>query len=307
MQGMELLIFAHHRQVIATEQDYIRENCAALLAAVPAISSVSNLITSVAEGSNPWANLTEFVTPRIGLGLLELGYEALQQCTNEERFTEITHFIGTTILPMAGCERQPAEAVAFDSRYSNEYCSFSEVSFHQILNQLSGLHDRPHQLVTVFHDATGQPLAIRKTKGLQTTLTLRSFQVVGRDGRVIGDIPLSDTGLVTIPAGTIAEVSVHRELGPIRKVEADDCTIYEACQLIDPISLHPLRMSAWAYRRQIDRALFATKFGSTVSTKGPTEIKSSRLELLSNVALEDYQTAAHLILKRCGVTARTSN
>lgn len=215
-----------------------------------------------------------------------LMYAATEPTHMDSRGRQAKEALGELVLP--NMRLRPAQAVtrlALCSDY-NTTCSIAERAFLDAVLQATtsprDIVEAPeyhHKILSVYQDHDGLPILLRKRRIEGSALTL---------------VPLEWDGL-TLPAGSIVSVDTKKTRLIARKRRRDDSLrVYE---FSGAPTVRPLRLSAWVFDDELDRALFARK---AVAPGWYAEDAN----LLRGTTIESFQAAADRIVDRTGANKR---
>jgi hypothetical protein len=172
---------------------------------------------------------------------------------------------------------------------SVDRCSMAEPYFARTLGQVNRGAKVPGEFdeVTVFHDSTGRPLAIKKAHDAHSALTLVGMNIGG----------------LTVPSGTICRFGSKDKSDQVLtgQQQVNTKKVYYAARtlLVDEnVEVMPARFSPWAYDDPFDRAAFGL-VGNYVDRE--------RVKIATGNTIADFQAAADKILKICGVPRLPAN
>lgn len=192
---------------------------------------------------------------------------------------------------------QTSDAMAIDQRgvptnfFTSEYCNDAEHYFAHAVEQIEyGFSPGKHQLVSVYHDSSGNPLFLRKRVYAATALTLDRVRFRGIDlppGVLIDVRPEDDKALTTTTG----------------RIESSLRTTFKSIEFRPEVdAVLPLRLSGFVYPNPIDRALFATIHMPTFSPYESLHVEQSLVESVVEFDLDRIQKAARTLLDACGIT-----
>jgi hypothetical protein len=173
------------------------------------------------------------------------------------------------------------------NEYPTEACLDAEELFDFARRQLYEplLGHQIHTALSVYHGYEGQPMFLRKNNVVSTALSLVALRMSGSN--------------VMVPPGTIVSI------GPLDQKDVTGTAYLKPLIRTHPTSklrsiafdpdkhpVLPLRLSAWAFPRAIDRALYAV--GGRALQVDPL-----RVEVATKHSMEDYRQVAADLLKLC--------
>lgn len=220
-------------------------------------------------GRIPGERLT-YATPRLSLMAIKVVMQATEQ---GESFGPLHR-----LFKMAGIEIGDARHRARLGGSKVPACNAAEVHWKQTLGQINETQDPNQPRVSVYHDSTGLPLAIRKQREVPSALTLQPLE-------------MND---VTLPSGTIVGIGLdanHYPTGSYRTAT----TRYDCYQVSVP-PCRPSRLSAWAYDGP-ERALFAC----AMHMDRWVSYSAHRESMLTTVSIDDFRLAALTVMELCDV------
>jgi hypothetical protein len=166
-------------------------------------------------------------------------------------------------------------------------CSQAEDFFVLAVKQI-GSNGRAddHDRISVYHNADGTPIALRKTKIESTALLLE---------------PAVSPQLVPIPAGTVVHVGPNASYVKTGEFDYLDRrnrpkTRYQTFEVGGEdtgLEVAPLRLSPWAYEDPLDRAVFAI---SRYNTGAEVQYDSDRAKLAQGFSIDDFRLAARSVM-----------
>ncbi len=220
--------------------------------------------------------------PRPSLSVIE---QLLQSRSSRAR----RRVLQEEILPLSGV-RVPLKAdfrCKSNSLATVGICSEAEGFFCDVVDQIVDGRNRGQTTVSVFHDATGVPLLLKKSYKENSALAL---------------VPISVGSYGTLPASLLAAVPQNNIRKTVRIVHGD--RTFQTHEVDETaFAITPMRMSAWAYDDPLDQALFTVvpRYGNE-----PGLIDSIDMGLVRRIEdknLKDFQEAAAKVMQLCGVAA----
>ena len=197
-----------------------------------------------------------YLSRPLALPSQKLLYLAYHDLGNVEKITPgHQRFVGETLLTLAGLG--PLEPAVAEGKYHASaqvgICEAAEGFFGRVAKQLLGEEGEPadrrlpvQTSINVYHDAGMRPLLLEKSKTEPSALTL---EVIEMDGIVIPPF--------TIMGGA---KGMHRRL--TGKTALANGTVLQTYEATGQLSLTPRRLSAAAYREELQRAYFGMSYNS---------------------------------------------
>lgn len=264
------------------ELEAIRMQNAELATELPFLTSRREFLSDRRQLATPRPSLAAFAR------LMTHARTFKRELVNDPRFSGLVHqVLGVANL---ATDEQPHQGQPFSRTVRS--CSAAEYYFCETVEQVRAnvkeddSVNTEQKSITVFHDSTGKPLAIRKAHEEVTALSL---------------VPIA-IGDVTLPAGTIINVERPADMDATGKrvfaVPYGEHRVYRSFK-VDAIGVTPARISPWAYEQPDDRAIFACH----QDIYDQAEILPARANLISSYSLGDFTQAACDVLSMCGVSA----
>lgn len=277
----------HYLNVLQRDCDFLWARKDQIMAQVSGLQYLQNSLRYFYE-----QNLINLgpIEPRIGLKLLNSAFESLeiyQKNTDQSRMGRLRQVIGSTLLPMSGIA--PAAAAAEGRLWGEvpDNCDSAEEYFSNAVDRIRGNGYAMHpQWLRVYHDESGQLLALRKSWDVTSSLTLQPVSL----------------GEVVLPPGTIVKISSRSKYMPQTgraKINHQAGQIdVSTCLVEGALPLFPARISPWAYESPLDRSLFAVNTQVFREDVKP-DINPARKSLAENYSLDDFREAAQTIMHLC--------
>jgi hypothetical protein len=210
-----------------------------------------------------------------------MAFKDNEKLSDEPYQTEKLRFISQILFPMADITLGlPIAEVGLTGCGEIEGCKDAEQFFVDTYRQLQDStyrradDIRPQDSVTIFHTKNEQALGVQKTYSEPSTLMLETTK----------------SGELWVPEATIVGVGITktRQTGSYRR---DGVTV-KSYEIDDQLMIVPIRLSAWAYPEQIDRALFS------VSNRHG-EYDNERAAMIESCNMDDFRKVAQNALAEC--------
>ena len=277
----------YHRQVYAEEVAALnacRFDLAKAVREMPGMRAgiLTDAIWSE-EYVTEWTN--SGTSPRPSLAIAHIAFGAIAE--NPQRQAAVdgaSEALNDFIFPVASLAPKRKARVALahlDATTDHIYCADSEDRFVDAIHGVENGSLGEHRIVSVYHNAAREPVAIRKDYAESTALLLKPHLM----------------GKLHLPVGTIVSIGQDSEDHPVEitgvkpTVDGDTLTTYE----VDSLPLTPGRISLWAYRFKKQRALFAFDGFSVQSFYDDREV------LVTGTTINDFRRTAAHIMRSCGV------
>lgn len=273
-------VLEHHKATLEAEREYFQENRNEIESAASGLSLTHYKIRNYARGGSfP----IMFTAPRPSHTLMKVAFSEIgRNPTSPRHIQSALRLTQRFLMPMAGIKTQPNPV---PGKYINNpisNCHEAEYNFVDTLEQITtGGNASLQPTISVFHNADGEPITLRKRYDVSSAITLRDVEIRG--------------GLV--PAGTIVGMgAISTETG---QAMVDDCR-YTTYEIDEQVAICPTRPSPWVYDDPLDRAVFGLRFWSNELRYDP-----QRAETVVQYAMPDFVAAAHMIMSECGVPQPT--
>jgi|GEM_PF-3609323 len=269
------VLFRHAQETVAKDLEALRSAPDGLLENAKELNFGHIIEACLEHGAEGF--YSSEVSPRPAVRLVHAAYEELPVRKNTSR--QVTKFIGGTLIPLAQLpDRRPDQQVKLGDDDDRGCCPRAESYFHSALEQLRSRWFEGHSRLSVYHDAEGTPLLLRKKVDESTGLTLA---------------PLALKNMV-LPPGTIVTVGSAANKQQTGFIRHSQFSIH-SYSADDSLELTPLRLSAWAYDDPLDRALFAT-YGHM--SNGAGYYSPAKAVMLARTELSDFIVAADEVIEQ---------
>lgn len=270
-------VLAHHSSVTKQEHEFFMGHYQDKLSPVKGLNHV---LSELKYYQRTGTRSALYISPRPSLAFFHMVFAGIE---DDEASAEVAdsglELLGSLLLPQAGLakpEQQPMPGNLVKS--SANSCKGAEAYFIDTVNQIKSGEYAGQDRVSVYHDESGRPLALRKSHEASTALTLVPIQL----------------GAAVIPAGIIADVGHDANTKSTGMVNYDDYML-ETFDVGKVISIAPLRVSPWAYANAPDRTLFGVSgMPATLTYDGV------RGEQAAGGQLANFEQAAQTIMTLCG-------
>lgn len=249
-----------------------------------ALEVVIGRVSAAAKGRytppDAFASSTLYGSSTLSAGLVEQAFKMVEA---DNPWPSLLTYLGSVLLPRtrANFSGDPAPAtLTFGSGLAA--CADAEGYFYDAGRQVFGRKYRTQPQVSIYCGTDGRPLAFRKSKSESSALTLE---------------PLLASGM-TLPAGTIVGLDKDRttQTGEAIRSRSKQRFKLKTYQVDGPIEVTPLRLSAWAYREPLDRAIFGF-----YDDRGELYYDAGRGQKARELDIEDFRRAACMVTSACGV------
>jgi hypothetical protein len=274
----------------------MRRDRDALYDALPDFSLALDHVAVVMAGGNLSGHVRTPRSPRLGLRLHEFVLDGLTGTYDPELIEAGLSAIGSVVLPLTGIPSPTVapRGVEMNRRFLSG-CKLAEPRFDDVLQATLGIQPANQAIINVYHDETRTPILLQKAEE-PSALVLEPLTITGLDDGT----SLHTNDVVHVPAGSLVAVD-----GCARAYtgEIHDATAYDGTELatwtFDGVTIHPMRLSAWAYPDEGDRQLLAIIRSD--SAPYDLSVDKVRADMLRETTLDDFRGAARYVMDACGV------
>lgn len=281
----ETAVLEHYEERLAGEKAHVVDHYDELMEAAQGLKNARDYLTSVVEDPVHTLRLTA-ISPLISHVLLRKAYADLPRPPRID--DSMRTFVGGSLLEFIDPpESEGSVSGEIDPQALPGICSYMEFAFFNAYEQASGrsVHELAQQpVISVYHDESGRPLILQKSKDEANGLLLEPADASG----------------VRIPAGTSVGLGIAMKVpGYItgNMVQPDGTKLF-TYMVPEGLRLMPRRATPWIHADPADRALFAV---NNYYQEGPRMDHASRIEHTTSLSLEDFREAAANVMSLCGV------